>query len=217
MEQSFTLPLGISLEPPLSYCKGVFTKLTPVSMIAPFLESERIQLRPFTREDVPFWFQWFNDKATTTKMNKGAFPNTELAQDQFLETISRSKNDIQLAIASKKDHELIGAIGLHKIDWIHRHADISIIIGNKKYWGQGIATEAIGAMVEHAFAKLNLHKLTAGTWANNTGSQKAFEKNGFVLEGTLRDQFFFQDGYVDQICLGLLYENWKKTKEIHHV
>lgn len=181
-------------------------------MIKPLFESERIQLRPFIREDVPTWFQWFNDREVTLQMNKGAFPNTELAQEHFLEALVKSKNDIQLAIVSRKNNDLIGAIGIHKIDWIHRHADISIIIGNKKYWGQGIATEAIGAIVGHAFTKLNLNKLTAGTWANNVGSRGAFEKNGFVHEGILRHQFFFQDGYVDQICLGLLSEDWKKFK-----
>ena len=181
-------------------------------MITPLLESERIQLRPFIKEDIPSWFQWFNDREVTIQMNKGAFPNTELAQEHFLEALAKSKNDVQLAIVSKKDHDLIGAIGIHKIDWVHRHADVSVIIGNKKYWGQGIATEAIGEVVGHAFAKLNLHKLTAGTWANNIGSRRAFEKNGFMLEGTLRHQFFFQGGYVDQICLGLLSEDWKKLK-----
>ena len=184
--------------------------------MTPLLESERIQLRPFVKEDVSTWFQWFNDHEVTQQMNKGALPNTELAQEQFLEALAKSKNDIQLAIVSKKNEDLIGAIGIHKIDWIHRHGDISIVIGNKKYWGQGVATEAIGAMVRHAFTKLNLHKLTAGTWANNTGSRRAFEKNGFSLEGTLKHQFFFQEGYVDQICLGLLEEDWRRHKETKH-
>lgn len=177
-----------------------------------FLEGEKIYLRAFIRSDIPIWFDWFNDPLVTEHMNKGAFPNTETAQEEYFQYLSKSKNDIQLAIVLKKDDLLTGIVGIHKIDWIHRRGDISIVIGNREFWGKGIASEAIALITEHAFMKLNLNKLTAGVWSSNIFSKKAFEKNGFIEEALLKKQFFYKGAYVDEIRLGLLQEDWEKVK-----
>lgn len=177
-----------------------------------FIEGTLIYLRPFSRQDISTWFNWFNDPLVTEHMNKGAFPNTEVAQEEYFHSLSKSKNDIQMAIAMKKDNHLVGCIGIHKIEWLHRRGDMSIVIGNRECWGKGIASEAIGLMTTHAFMKLNLNKLTAGVWATNTSSKKAFKKNGFIEEGILRQNFFYQGKYVDDIKLGIVREEWVGRK-----
>lgn len=178
-----------------------------------FLEGNLIYLRPLSKSDISIWFDWFNDPIITEHMNKGIFPNTESAQEEFFQSISRSRTDIQLAIAVKEDDSLIGTVGIHKIDWLHRHGDISIVIGDKNHWGKGFATEAISLIVKHAFTKLNLHKLTAGIWSSNLSSKKCFEKNGFVLEGTLRKQFFYNGSFVDEYRMGLFREAWELARK----
>ena len=178
----------------------------------PILETERTCLRAFTKTDVPVWYQWFNDPEVTEHMNKGGRPNTEVSQEDFLRKLSDSGSDVQFAIVDKDSDELIGAIGIHKVDWVHRHGDISVVLGNRKYWGKGVGAEAIGAVVRHAFTKLNFHKLTAGMWSVNSFSRKAFEKNGFRQEGQIREQYYYKDGYVDEIRLGLLRVDWAETQ-----
>ena len=178
------------------------------------LETERTYLRAFTKADIPLWHQWFNDPEVTEQMNKGARPNTEVSQEDFLRKLGDSSADVQFAIADKQSDELIGAIGLHKIDWVHRHGDISVVLGNREYWGKGIGAEAIRAVVRHAFTKLNFHKLTAGMWSVNLSSRKAFEKNGFRQEGQIREQYYYEDSYVDEIRLGLLQADWAENQEL---
>lgn len=178
-----------------------------------FLEGERIYLRPFGKADIPIWYNWFNSPEVTEHMYKGAFPNTEAAQEEYLQYLSKSKNDVQLAIVLKEKNVLVGIVGIHKIDWIHRRGDISIVIGDRSHQGEGIATDAISLMVEHAFTKLNLHKLTAGMSSKNKGSTGCFKKNGFVDEGTLRKQFFYKGSYVDELVMGLLREDWEKSQK----
>jgi len=177
-----------------------------------FIRTERAVLRRFTRADVPTWYRWFNDGDVTRFMNKGFFPNSEAAQAEFFESISTSQSDVQLAIASKDDGDLLGVIGIHNIDWIHRHGDMSVVVGNRDYWSQGIAGEAIAGLCAHAFTKLNLHKLTAGLWEPNVACQRAFEKSGFRVEGIMKEQFFCQGRYVDEIRLGLLRSDWLKSR-----
>lgn len=176
-----------------------------------FIDGEKIYLRPFTKSDIPIWVDFFNDSIVTEHMNKGAFPNTELEQEEFFNSLSKSRSDVQLAVVLKENDALIGIVGIHKIDWIHRHGDVSIVIGDTEYWGKGGATEAVALIAKHAFQKLNLRRLTAGTWASNIASRKCFEKNGFVLEGLFREHYFYKGTYVDCNRLGLLRSDWEKS------
>ncbi len=176
----------------------------------PFIEGVKICLRAMTREDIPSWSLWFNNPDVTRNMNKGVFPNTEQIQEEFYTSISKSRTDIQLGIMLKETHTLVGLVGIHKIDWIHRKADISILIGEPEAWGKKIGEEATGLAVKHAFEQLNMHKLTAGMWASNISSRKVFEKNGFVREGILKEQYWDHDQYVDELRYGLLKKQWLK-------
>jgi [ribosomal protein S5]-alanine N-acetyltransferase len=179
-----------------------------------FLESEKIYLRAFTMEDIPIWYTWFNDPAVTEHVNKGFFPNTAELQEGYFHAISKSDNDVQLAVVLKENDLLVGIIGIHKIDWLHRRGDISVFIGDKAQWGKGIATEAISLAVKHAFLKLNLRKVTAGMWSSNIGCKRSFEKNYFALEGTLKKQFFCKGSYVDEYRMGLFKEEWESRAKI---
>jgi len=177
-----------------------------------FLEGKKIGLRPLTKSDVPVWHAWFNDPLVTENMNKGFFASTETAQEEFLSQLAKSRSDLQLGIVLRSSKALVGTVGLHKIDWLHRRGDISIVVGDRSSWGKGLATEAVALVVRHAFLKLNLGKLTAGMWSTNKGSRRCFESNGFVLEGTRRAQFHCGGRYVDEWLLGLLREDWEKTR-----
>ncbi len=176
----------------------------------PFLVGKKIYLRALSKSDIPVWHDWFNDPIATQYMNKGIFPNTEFNQEEYFSYLAKSENDIQLVIALKEDDSLVGLVGIHKIDWIHRHGEISIVIGEKKQWGKGIATEAISLLTRHAFIKMNLRRLTAGMPKVNSASKKCFVNNGFIVEGTLRKHFFYNGQYVDVYVVGFLKEEWEK-------
>jgi [ribosomal protein S5]-alanine N-acetyltransferase len=174
-----------------------------------FLDGKKIYLRAFTREDLPVWFDWFNEPSVTEHVNKGFFPNTSELQESYFHTISKSVNDVQLAVVLKENDLLVGIVGIHKINWIHRTGDISVFIGNKTQWRKGVATDAVSLVITHAFTKLNLRKLTAGMWSSNIGCKRCFEKNGFVLEGTLKKQFFYKGSYVNEYRMCLFGEDWE--------
>ena len=95
----------------------------------------------------------------------------------------------------------IGNIKLGPINPFHRYGDIGIIIGDKKSWGKGFAKEAIALLMDTAFKKLKLHKVTAGCYAPNKGSQKAFLANGFRVAGIRKNQYRSGNGYCNEILL----------------
>ena len=83
-----------------------------------------------------------------------------------------------------------------------RRAEVRIVIGEPAQMGQGIGTEAIGLLSDYAFAQLKLHKLYAYVLDINPRARRSFEKAGFVLEGTLREDRWVEDRFVDVYLLG---------------
>lgn len=170
-----------------------------------------LSLYSFTDPDLWMLKTWLNDFSVTEFMNKGQYPITYEEIQIYNHKIKDSPNDVRF-VYKKKDRVAICVIGIHKIDWIHRRGDISLIV-NPEFTGKGHGTSAISLIVAHGFEKMNLHKLTAGMWSNNMGSIRAFEKNGFVHEGTLRENYFYRGEPVDELRYGLLRKDWLAAKE----
>ena len=80
---------------------------------------------------------------------------------------------------------------------MHKTAEISYIIGNKKFWNKGIATIVIKKICDYIFKKLKLKKIIAGTYSVAKSSQKILIKNNFRLEGVLKKQIFFKNKRID--------------------
>ena len=176
-----------------------------------FLEDNNIYLRGLEQGDVDEWASWFNNPVITEYMNKGMFPVSPEEQLKRLSSMYVKNKDLQLAIIDKMTKALVGIIGLHKIDWVHRTADISIVIGSEESQGKGFGKKAVALIVEHAFKKLNLHKLTSGMWSNNKASEACFKSNGFDKEGCRKEQYFYKDGYVDELNYGLTRSQWERN------
>jgi ribosomal-protein-alanine N-acetyltransferase len=176
-----------------------------------YLQSERIYLREVRVSDVnEDYYRWMNDPEITRYLESRFFPNDIDSLKEYVNQRQKDRNSVSLAIMIKGEERHIGNIKLGPIDWIHRLADVGVLIGDKGSWGGGYATEAISLVIKLAFQGLNLHKLTAGYYADNKGSEKAFRKNGFVVEGLRRKHRFCEGSYVDTVVLGLLREDENK-------
>lgn len=175
-----------------------------------FLESKNIFLRPLSKEDgFDNYANWLNDQETTLFIGSGKFPSTIEGLREYIDFYNKSKDGMLLGIFLKKSSKHIGNITLHQISWKDRHAEIGIIIGDKKSRGKGYATEAISLVAGHAFNKLNLHKLYTGMVKGNEASKRAFEKVGFKVEGVLREHFYLNSKYLDCYRMGLLRNEFK--------
>jgi [ribosomal protein S5]-alanine N-acetyltransferase len=171
----------------------------------PFLEGKRIYLREVRLTDVnENYYRWMNDKEVTRYLESRFYPNSMEKLAEYVTTKLGDRNNIFLAIVQKDGDRHIGNIKLGPIDWIHRVGDLGLIIGEKDCWGKGYASEAISLVVEYAFGQLNLRKVTAGCYALNQGSIKAFQKAGFVIEGVRRQHYYCGGSYDDGILLGIL-------------
>lgn len=96
---------------------------------------------------------------------------------------------------------IIGTAMIFNFDHEANHAEIGYVF-HKSHWGKGYGTEAVALMSAFAFESLKLHKLRACVVDVNVGSAKILEKNGFELEGRLKDHYFIDGSYYDSLLFG---------------
>lgn len=108
-------------------------------------------------------------------------PYSEKNAEEFIQL--RSKNDTEEIFAIESNGELCGMVGLiPQKDVYRKSAEIGYWIG-EPYWGQGIATRAVGLILSYGFEDQKLIRLYAGVFEYNVASMKVLEKNGFRKEG----------------------------------
>jgi len=78
--------------------------------------------------------------------------------------------------------QFVGEIGITiKEDVFRLGAEMGYFVA-EPFWGKGIATKAIGLMVDYVFSNFNIIRIEAGVYAFNKPSMRVLEKNGFHLE-----------------------------------
>jgi len=90
------------------------------------------------------------------------------------------------AYAIEINGEACGGIGVQPGEGVERHsAELGYWLG-RAYWGEGIATAAVRAIVPHALREMKLYRLQARVFADNPASMRVLEQCGFVHEAILR-------------------------------
>lgn len=100
----------------------------------------------------------------------------------------------------------IGNVYLTGINYINRTAESHILIGNKSYWGQGYAKEALLQILHFGFDEKGLNRIEAHINADNDASLRMHEKCGYVREGVLRQAIFKNGRFKDVIVMSILKE-----------
>lgn len=153
----------------------------------------------------PAYLCWLRDRGVVRTLNLPAYMTAPVSQntvEDYCQRLMTSERDLFLALNDAPTERFIGTIKAGNIDFYHGTADIGIMIGEKAYWGRGLASDAIGALAQHLFTLLGLRRLTAGAMAINPAMIAVFEKLGFKREGVLRAQDRYDGGVCDHILLG---------------
>lgn len=177
-----------------------------------FLHANAIYLREVRETDVNAdYYHWINDPQVNQFLETRYTPRSIQDIKSFVNAKDSNPNEPFFAICCSNTDKHIGNIKLGPINWQHRRADISLLIGDKSFWGKGVASQAIGLIVKFAFETLNLNKLQAGAYHPNIGSIKAFKNNGFEQEGYVKELCFANNQAMDMVLMGLTYNEYLKN------
>ena len=174
------------------------------------LETERLYIRRFEEKDLPDFYAYASNPHVGPSAGWKPHESMEESEEILKEFIKSA--DI-FAMEHKKDGKVIGSLGLHE----DRKRDFrgSRMIGyamGKDYWGQGLMTEAVNALLEYAFKELDMKIISAYHYPFNQRSKRVILKAGFTLEGTLKMASSLYDGQVvDDVCYALTREEFEKS------
>ena len=147
------------------------------------IETGRLALREFVPGDYDAVYAYASDPRVTRHMLYG--PRDPMDTHDYLRRVlGYQKNDPrlvwELAVEQRSDHALIGACditilkaGEGDLGYMLRHAS----------WGKGYATEAVRALIDHAFTDLDCESLQASARVTNPASRRVLEKCGFQWTG----------------------------------
>jgi RimJ/RimL family protein N-acetyltransferase len=174
-----------------------------------YLYDDELALCPIEDADVPQMQRWVNDQAVLYYL--GFYNGLSEAQDQnWLDHMRKSTSDYVYAIRLRRDNRHIGNTGLHGISGRERHAEFGISIGERDCWGSGYGTAAARLVVDHAFNRLNLHRVFLRVFSHNERAIASYKKLGFIEEGRLRQHQWREDGWVDTLYMGLLRDEFNE-------
>lgn len=106
--------------------------------------------------------------------------------------------------AIEADGMLIGVTSLYEPDMARRAARLSIVVGDRRYWGRGIGTAAVVQVLDAAFGRIGLRKVTSDFLAPNAAAAAVHERAGFTVEGSLREDAWRAGRWVDRVMLSKL-------------
>jgi len=119
-----------------------------------------------------------------------------------------SSTDVTTAACLIATGELIGTMGLHKIDSINRTAVTGAVIFKAEHQGKGYGTDAKMTLLDYAFNFRNLELIESRVVGFNGRSARYSAKCGYVEEARLRRRHFRRGAWHDEIILSVIREEW---------
>lgn len=155
------------------------------------IETPRLSLRPLTPGDAIHMRGLMADPQVMEHWDHGVLdePATvdELVAGQ-IEAMDRQRGFYWIA-RTLADDAFAGCLDVADLDWRHRRAEIGVAF-REPLWGQGLAAEALHAVIDHV-AALGLKRLTARIHVGNIRCDALLRRLHFQEEGYLR-------GHVDR-------------------
>jgi len=106
------------------------------------------------------------------------------------------KNSGRWVIEDIMTGEYIGDVGVFNYDSKHKKGEIGYLL-DKNYWGKGIMSNCVQAVLDIAFKEFNYNRVEALVDVRNDACIALLKKSGFLKEGTLRDYEFEHGGFVN--------------------
>lgn len=172
------------------------------------LETPRLLLRPFRMEDAELMYQnWAKDPKVTRYLTWPAHSSLDITKAVLADwTQAYSQMDwYQWAIVDRALEQPVGSISVVSHNDKAELAHIGYCLG-RRWWGQGIMTEALQAVMDFLFEEVGMNRLESRHDPRNPGSGKVMMKCGMKFEGLLRQSDWNNQGICDACWYGLIRE-----------
>jgi len=188
------------------------------------LKGKFVSLYAVEKEDLKQFRDWRNNpyfrkhfreyKELSMRHQEIWFDETIRQQELwFEEKVVKDPTTLMFSIKRNHDGELLGCCGFVYINWIHRHADLSLYIGWKNSYidQEGYAEESSQLLLKYGFNELGLNKVWTEIYEFDKQKKELYDKLGFHQDGLLRQNYWY-DGkwWASRILSILKSENSRK-------
>lgn len=166
------------------------------------IATERLILRPWKETDLQDFYEYASVPGVGEMAGWKHHDSVEISR-KILQSFLAEKN--VFAIVYRDIDKVIGSLGLHP-SWASRekgYAQLKVkeigYVLSKEYWGKGLMTEAVRAVIAYCFDKCGLDALTVGHFKFNCRSQRVIEKCGFsFVKQSKYDAKQLRETYTDK-------------------
>ncbi len=161
------------------------------------LATERLTLRPLRAADAEELHRLVNDWAVVRMLSRLPFPYPRQLTDEWIASTAQQiagGTGYHLAITGEDAGQemIVGCVGL-RLDLKPRTGNLGYWVG-RRFWGHGVATEAVARLSRWALANLDIDRLEAHVAEDNTASAAVLRRVGFRMTGTGRERFLARGG-----------------------
>jgi ribosomal-protein-alanine N-acetyltransferase len=177
--------------------------------MTPFpIVTERLLLREFRLEDAAAINLYASDPEVTRHTSWETSPEhitSAILKMWIADQANWPRKSIPLGIELRSNGDFIGSTGFASIDDENSTGTFGFGL-RKEYWGQGYASEAVQSLLGFAFHTLELHRMVAECFVENSASVRVLEKAGMRLEGRFRQNQRKGTGWRDSFLYAILSE-----------
>lgn len=166
------------------------------------LIGRKVTLRPGDESDIYLLSRWYNDK----ELNRLAgWSDSKVTANKLRYNISKSFGyDPMNLMIDDENGKPIGTIQLYDFNEQDKSCKLGIRIGDRDYWGRGYGEDAVNTLLEYAFMKIDIYRVTLKVYEYNERAVKCYLKCGFQYEGRTRHSAFIDGQFYDEIIMGAL-------------
>jgi ribosomal-protein-alanine N-acetyltransferase len=169
------------------------------------LESERLILRAINSNDAKDLFLIRSNDEVMNFMDSYKHQSIQ-DSEKFISAIHKSYKEqtgINWAVIEKSTNIFIGYFGYWRIIKEHCRAEIGYAL-KPEFWGKGFMSEAMNCLIDFGFNNFKAHSIEANVNPKNKKSIQLLEKLNFKREAYFRENYLFNDRFIDSIIYSKL-------------
>jgi RimJ/RimL family protein N-acetyltransferase len=176
------------------------------------LEGKIVYLSAVERSDLKQLMDWRNNAEFRKHFREYRELSMSMQERWFEEKVLNDPTTMMFSVRRSTDDLLLGCCGFVYINWVHRHADLSLYIGFENAYidAKGYAEESCRLLLRYGFDELGLNKIWTEIYEFDVKKKQLYDRIGFRQDGLLRQNYFYDGKWWDSIILSILSAEYAK-------
>lgn len=175
------------------------------------IDTERCVLRRIVPDDYQMMYEnWARYEEVCRYFPFDPLEDIDVYKEKVYRWVTNYESDTYFhwVIEWKENAELIGTINLGNVEESCLMCDTSYML-SPQYWGRGIMTEVLQAVLNYAFDEIALNRVQADVFEGNIASEHVLTKCGMQFEGIARQKYYKNGTFIDTAQYAILRSDFK--------